>query len=316
MKTETRSVPTRLLRILLWGLPLLWLLLSLALYFLGNFLPDNWQIIFLLRSTPLWSFWGVVLLGTAYWLNRRGILVYFFVGLLVTLGAVAVPILGRTVLKGENMWLATTKAFGYPYPWRELFVLGILSALVVQLAVLIYFYKKDYPASATFRYRFINILVVVMPFLLSFCVISALIGIEEYEYHISSGVVYLGLVSLWDFSVWKWSRQSSNEAEPRHQKYKKCCKELFINVDGIVFFIVLFWVLLLPSMIRADHVAFSFCSDIDKSQASAPNSVIDTKALARHKLQEPLMAGVVGFAGIFSMLCLVIHFGQWEKERG
>jgi hypothetical protein len=285
---------------------LLWLVGGLVLGLAGKF-PNNWQRAFLLRKSPLYSFGSLVLIGTAYWLKRRELLVYFGWAVLAPIMILGVAVFAR-IVQGEDFWNATSKSFGWPYPWRELFVLGILSALLVQLAVNIYFTRKGYVSSATFG-NVISIMVIFMPWVLGSCVTLALIAIEKYKAHIWISVIYLAMVCFWDFCIWRLSKPET------HSRYRTRCRELLVHVDGVVFGIVLFWVLLLPYIIRDDHVTFAFFSDIQTSQANSPNKPVDTEKLIKHKLEEPLMAGVIGFATILSMVLLVVHFGEWEKEE-
>jgi hypothetical protein len=195
--------------------------------------------------------------------------------------------------------------------WRWIFVFGIFSSLWVQFAVTFYFEEKDYFLSAKYKSG-VKELNLYIPASMVGSAIVSLVGIETYSIHISFTIVYLGLLSYWDFAVWKLSDPIS-ERRDLHQQFQKCCSQLLLHVDGVVFLILLFWAVVVMIFVRSNQGPFSPHSDVEKLLANCPNSPA-ILTLFSHELSEALMGGVVGFHTILSVVLLMIHLFEWGQE--
>jgi hypothetical protein len=147
------------------------------------------------------------------------------------------------------------------------------------------------------------------------CVIGALLGMKFYNFHVYFSLGYMGLVSLWDLSILKGSAPLNDEKVLEHEKFKKCCKQLLWHVDGVVFIVVLVWLIVIKLFIVDDHRTFSFVSEVTAFLKAFPDKATENiSQLSRHNLEEPLMGGMIGFHTILSMALLVVHFSDWEAD--
>lgn len=192
------------------------------------------------------------------------------------------------------------------YPWRMLFAIGILSSIWVQFTLEFYYADKDYKESTKLHYR--KVTEYIQLFMLG-SIIVALICIQYYYIHILATLFYLLLVSTCDTLVWLSSEALAGEkSEQKHQKFKECCRQLLFHVDGVVFFVVLFWVLIISFSLSGERASFILSSElIEPSKGAVGN-------LVKHELREPLMAGMIGFHAILSVILLLVHLMEWESS--
>ncbi len=66
---KTRVKPILIFVVL--SLPVIWLLISIILYLLGNVRLSNWQTAFVLRDYPIWSIVLLFTLGLIYWVSAH-----------------------------------------------------------------------------------------------------------------------------------------------------------------------------------------------------------------------------------------------------
>jgi hypothetical protein len=303
----------------LLAISIILLLGNLARYFGVDFLPSKWGPLFLFRLNPLLCSALIVFLITAcllkrYW-SKLGVSQPFIIALWGPAFAISFGGFLYSFINRADIPAAGLPARFIEYPWRGIFAAGILSSVWVQLAAAHYFDEKGYTTSAQYPNSLIRTMNEVMKASMTACAICALGFMEFYNLHIVFSVIYMALVSFWDLSILRGSEPALNK-RVEHEKFKKCCSQLFWHVDGLVFGTVLLWVVLIYAVIIRGHRTFSLVSEINTFLAQfGPLTKDNIGQLAKHGLEEPLMGGVIGFHAIFSAALLMIHFRDWEKDE-
>jgi hypothetical protein len=305
MSEQHSKLRKHLLVIPISVLLLAWLVCGLAIYVRGNF-AGEWRGVFLLANRPLLSVAGLLILGIAL-LTIYG-LWSFLVGLwgpVIVAGVVAILSIPGIVKLQDFV----------EYPWRIIFTVGILASLWAQLSAAFYFRLRNLSTSTDFKSPVLDTANEIVKFVMVVCVLVALIGMVRFGFHILFSLGYLALVAVWDFTIVRWSKPV-NGKQQEYDKYRKCCGELLWHVDGVVFLIVFIWLVVIQVFVASDSRLFSFVSEVSDFLIRFPeHAITHLVELNKHRLEEPLMGGVIGFHSILSMALLVAHFRDWESER-
>ncbi len=53
------------------SIPVIWLVVGIVLFLMGNVSVKNWQTIFVLRDYPIWSLILLLVIGLIYWMSAN-----------------------------------------------------------------------------------------------------------------------------------------------------------------------------------------------------------------------------------------------------
>lgn len=201
--------------------------------------------------------------------------------------------------------------------WTQVFAIGIGLSLLLQIAISFYFYYENYFEATKLPYG-LGYIGRIIPILMTLCAAAAVINVVKHsDTHFYWTLGYLCLGVLWDGA----EAYLATPVKGRFAKailFKDRCRQLFCHIDGPTFLVVGIWlaiVILFWEPRQGDQGKFLTVVQVAKIIGEGQQDFLIKLHTFAQPLSEPLLAGVIGFQMVISVVLLLVHLYEWESQR-
>lgn len=217
-------------------------------------------------------------------------------------------------------WMLDTEIFGSHEVifWKVVFILGITLSVWGQYATTAYFIINKMPDTVNFtaELKYLSHIVQFLMVLPAGFAIIAVIAKENPLAHLSAVIVYLMMVVVADWIVWKKAVPIEEDAE---NEFKVRCKQLLFYIDLPAALFVLIWAIIVwLYLANLRYASLPVLESISSEMLGRGIEGIGEFMIAlkkqTHSLSEPLLAGVIGYQMMISSYLLVFHLKEWDNS--